>query len=61
MHDNDIIADVVPIDGDFSTSWPKLVTAFLPDGETSQALFHEDGTIEALGQDESADLARKAS
>ena len=59
MHDNDIIADIVPIEGDFSQAWPKLVTAFLPDGETSQALFYEDGTIETLGQNE-IEIPRKA-
>ena len=59
MHDNDIIADIFPIEGDFSRAWPKLVTAFLPGGETSQALFHEDGTIEVLGQGE-IEISRKA-
>lgn len=54
MHTNDIIVDNVPIDGDFSKAWPKLVTAFLPDGETSQAIFYEDGIIEPLGGAEAA-------
>ncbi|ANI91865.1 hypothetical protein [Dietzia timorensis] len=35
-----------PEAGSFATAWPKIVTAHLPGGGTSQATFHSDGRVE---------------
>ncbi|WP_333619780.1 hypothetical protein [Dietzia sp.] len=51
MYENDIVVDYAGASygaGRDDAEWPKLVTAFLPDGGTSQAYFHADGSVEVL-------------
>lgn len=43
---NDIDIDLArPDNGCFATAWPKIVTANLPCGGTSQAIFYADGRV----------------
>lgn len=44
---NNITVDLAaPAEGEFAEAWPKIVTAHLPAGGTSQAVFHADGRID---------------